>query len=96
MYMNNNDFTYISLLEKFQPSPNHYNTLSLIATSLFFLFIQHLRVFYLIHTGTINFICTDMYDILSQFVHDMQYVNTANANKSYYWMSVQFQTEGIK
>ena len=37
-----------------------------------------------------------MYDLLSQFVHDMQYVNTTNANKSYYWMSVQFQTDGIK
>ena len=79
-----NDFTYISSLEKFQPSPNYYNTLSLIATSLLFLFIQYFRVFYLVYTGTIYFICTNMYDLLSQIVHDMQYVNTANANKSYY------------
>ena len=71
-----NGFIYISSLEKFQPSPNYYNTLSLIATSLLFRFIQHFRVFYLINNGTTYFICTNM--------HDMQCVNTANANKIYY------------
>ena len=70
------DFTYISSSGKFQPSPNYYNTLSLIATSLLFRFIQHFRVFYLINNGTTYFICTNM--------HDMQCVNTANANKIYY------------
>ena len=40
-----NDFTYSSSLEKFQPSPDYYNTLSLIATSLLFLIIQQFRVF---------------------------------------------------
>ena len=37
-----------------------------------------------------------MYDLLPQFAHDMQYVNTVNTNKNYYWMCAEFQTYGIK
>ena len=66
--------------------PQMITTRSLIATPLLILFIQHCKVFYLIHNGATFYLhkYANMFDLLSQFVHDMQCVNTTNANKSYY------------